>query len=415
MRQALERRGGRKAFIRGLIAPLPFAIQPSDTRRPCVLGVGAHLKSTVALSSRHQVFISQHIGDLETDQAFSAFGRAITDLETLFELEPEIIAADAHPDYLSTQYAKEIADHSPRPALVLVQHHLAHVLSCMAENEIEPPVLGISWDGTGYGLDDSVWGGEFFLITDEACVRAAHLRPFRLPGGDHAVKEPRRSAFGLLFEIFGERALARREIASVRSFSTAEAGTVLKMLERRINSPVSSSAGRLFDGVASLIGLRQEAHFEGQAALELEFLLEEAGTDEAYPLPFLPGTAAGPGPSGGVLEGPGILDWAPLIRALLADCESKVSLGLVSARFHNALAEGITAVARHFAQPKVALSGGCFQNRYLTERVIQKLRQEGFQVYWHQRLPPNDGGISLGQIVAARKKLSLSGALPPGA
>ena len=413
---------GRELVLRRArgYAPLPISLPPSignwqSAIGNSVLAVGAHLKNTVALSVGRQVFISQHIGDLETAQSFDAFRRVIADFQNLYDSRPTLIAADAHPDYLSTQYAHDLLSRgsrrtealspAPRPSslapqLILVQHHIAHVLSCMAENELEPPALGVSWDGTGYGLDGTVWGGEFFLVTETSCDRAAHLRPFPLPGGDAAVKEPRRTALGLLYEMFGEAAFAKTNLAPLQAFSPTELGPLKTMLARRLNSPQTSSAGRLFDAVASLVGLRQQFRYEGQAAMELEFALEAAEpTSEAYNFPILPLHA-----SRITHHPPLLLDWSPMVEALLSDLDHRVPLPLISARFHNTLAEAIIAVAKHFGQPRVVLSGGCFQNRYLTERTAQRLQEEGFRPYWHQRIPPNDGGIALGQVVAALRQ-----------
>jgi hydrogenase maturation protein HypF len=378
-----------------------------------ILAVGAHLKNAVALSVGNQVFISQHIGDLETEQAHTAFRRVIADFEKLYEAKPQIIAADLHPDYLSTKFAKELVAQASRPVNqtqtgglchIGVQHHIAHVLSCMAENEIAPPVLGVSWDGTGYGLDGTIWGGEFFLVTDENIERIAHLRPFRLPGGDKAVKEPRRTALGLLHEISGDKVFeqkVRREgapdgsragCAPLAAFSSAELGTLRTMLAKKLNSPVTTSMGRLFDAVASLINLRQQIRFEGQAAMELEFALDGIETEDHYNLSL-------------VTRHPSHeLDWSPMIAAILVDVQQGVSVGIISAKFHNALVESIVAVAKRAGQNRVVLSGGCFQNRYLTERAVRRLQAEGFRPYWHQRVPPNDGGIALGQVVAALRR-----------
>ena len=419
---------GRELVLRRArgYAPLPIALGRAGSANPasrsCILAVGAHLKNAVALSVGSQVFISQHIGDLETGQAFEAFRRIIADFEKLYEARPEIIAADLHPDYLSTRYAQALTASGADPEqpqtgvqtsvpygtkgcnagnarFISVQHHMAHVLSCMAENDLEPPVLGVSWDGTGYGPDGTIWGGEFFLVTEADCERVAHLRPFRLPGGDAAVKEPRRAAVGLLYEIFGGSlfsgagpAIMGGMPAPLATFSISERATLRNMLERGLNSPWTSSAGRLFDAVAACIGLRQRTRFEGQAAMELEFALEGVGTDEAYPLPI-----ASPVTPQSALR----LDWAPMMESVLADVKSRVPVGAISARFHNALVEAIVTVAKAVRQDRVALSGGCFQNRYLTERTVRRLREEGFRPYWHQRVPPNDGGIALGQIIAA--------------
>jgi hydrogenase maturation protein HypF len=278
-----------------------------------------------------------------------------------------------------------------------VQHHLAHIFSCMAENELQPPLLGVSWDGTGYGLDGTVWGGEFFLVTDGAAERFAHLRQFRLPGGDAAAKEPRRAALGVLYELFGGAAFAMADLASLRAVSPAEVASLRTMLARSLNSPLTSSAGRLFDAVASLLGMRQQTRFEGQAAMELEFLLGDFPTADHYPLAIAPLSPSARGT-------PFILDWRPCIEAILADVRRRRQPGEISAKFHNALVEGILEIARRSGQHRVALSGGCFQNRYLTERAVQRLQEEGFRPYWHQRLPPNDGGIALGQIIAALRQ-----------
>jgi hydrogenase maturation protein HypF len=410
-------------------APLPINVLPASRwqiKQFCrqdagstILAVGAHLKNAVALSVGNQVFISQHIGDLETEQAYTAFRRVIADFEKLYEAKPQIIAADLHPDYLSTKFAREACCQRPAgrpnrsagkmpaarsqagsPRYISVQHHIAHVLSCMAENEIAPPALGVSWDGTGYGLDGTVWGGEFFLVTDENVERIAHLRPFRLPGGDKAVKEPRRTALGLLHEISGDAIFEQKKLATVAAFSLAELATLKTMLAKKLNSPVTTSMGRLFDAVASLINLRQQIRFEGQAAMDLEFAIDSAGTGEAYSLKLRRGIKNEMETG----ETPVLLDWSPMIEAILMDVQQGVSVGIISAKFHNALAESIVAVAKRAGQNRVVLSGGCFQNRYLTERAVQRLQAEGFRPCWHQRVPPNDGGIALGQVVAALRR-----------
>jgi hydrogenase maturation protein HypF len=354
-----------------------------------VLAVGAHLKNSVALAVGEQVFISQHIGDLGTEPANDAFHRVAAELPRLYDVKPEIIAADLHPDYLSTKFARETSRH-----VIGVQHHIAHVLSCMADNEMAPPALGVAWDGTGYGTDGTIWGGEFFHVTGETVERVVHLRPFRLPGGDKAVKEPRRAATGLLYELYGEAAFEMTHLPPLREMPAVEAVTVKGMLQRGFNSPFTSSMGRLFDVVASLVNLRQQMSFEGQVAMELEFALDGVETDEHYQLPLVTQRASL------------VLDWALMIHSILVDANSGVSVGKISAKFHNGLAEAVVAVAKRMGEPRVVLSGGCFQNRYLTERVVTRLRAEHFQPYWHQRVPPNDGGIALGQIVAARRELA---------
>jgi hydrogenase maturation protein HypF len=380
---------GRKMILRRArgYAPLPVQIPWTKGDLQNVLAVGGHLKNAVALAVGEQVFMSQHIGDLETEPAYTAFRRVIADFEKLYVVKPAVIAADLHPDYLSTQFARESGRR-----VIGVQHHVAHVLACLAENEVAPPVLGVSWDGTGYGPDGTIWGGEFFLVTDERVQRVAHLRPFRLPGGHKAVKQPHRVALGLLYELYGESAFEMNHLAPLRETPVIEMITLKRMLQRRFNSPWTSSMGRLFDAVASLINLRQEVRFEGQAAMELEFALDGVATDDHYDL--LPSAP----------DMPLVLDWAPVIGGILADVQRGESAGLISAKFHNALVEAMVVVAKKINVPRVALSGGCFQNRYLTERAVKRLRSAGFQPYWHQRVPANDGGIALGQVVAARRQ-----------
>jgi hydrogenase maturation protein HypF len=369
-------------------APLPVHLKMT---LPTVLAVGAHLKNNVALNVGADVFISQHIGDLETEQAYRAFQRAAEDLPQLYDAKIDMVACDMHPDYLSTKFATHLPIRTH-----LVQHHWAHVAACMAENEIGPPVLGVAWDGTGYGLDGTIWGGEFLCANDESFERVAHFRQFRLPGGEAAIKEPRRCMLGILHEIFGDDLWARRDL--MQNFSAQEISVLRRLLEKEINAPVTSSAGRLFDAVASLIGLRSRSNFEGQAAMELEFAVQPA-ICEAYPLDLKDKVPSC------------IVDWQPTILALLDDIARHESLGVMAAKFHNMLAEAIVAVARKIGEPKIVLTGGCFQNRYLTERTIDRLGAAGFRPYWHQRIPPNDGGIALGQIVAAAPHHQQNGTL----
>jgi hydrogenase maturation protein HypF len=415
---------GRELVLRRArgYAPLPVQLQnpaagvqtPTRGNAPSVLAVGAHLKNTIALSVGSQVFISQHIGDLETDQAYEAFRRVIADFEKLYDSRPGIVVADAHPDYLSTRFARDLAAGAPSPRelasvpagappqLISVQHHVAHVFSCMAENELSPPLLGVSWDGTGYGLDGTVWGGEFFLVTETTCERVAHFRQFRLPGGDQAVKQPRRTALGLLYEMFGDAAFGMADLAPVRAFSATELAALKTMLARRLNSPLTSSVGRLFDAVASLTALRQQVRFEGHAAMELEFALGDSQTGDAYEFSIgAPPASSVPQPPPNSEPSALVLNWTPMVQALLADLQGGVPVSDISAKFHRGLVDAIVRVAQRVGEPRVALSGGCFQNRYLTEHAVGRLRAEGFHPYWHQRVPPNDGGIALGQVIAA--------------
>ncbi len=232
-------------------------------------------------------------------------------------------------------------------------------------------------------------GGEFLLATLQSFTRAATLRPFRLPGGARAIREPRRCALALLYEIFGAAAVRRREIPAVAAFSDSELPVIARMLEHGVNSPVTTSVGRLFDAVASLTGLRHRTSFEGQAAMELEFAIDPEAGDSALPFVLRK--------SGDLL----IVDWEPLVLEILQARQGGATIGTLARSFHNTLAEAVVAVALRIAQPRVVLTGGCFQNKYLTERVVRRLEAEGFRPYWHQRVPPNDGGIALGQAAAA--------------
>jgi hydrogenase maturation protein HypF len=378
---------GREMVLRRArgFAPLPVQLLRDV---PDMLAVGAHLKNTVAVARRRSVFISQHLGDLDTARSAGAFLAETRNLQELYAAAPALIVSDLHPDYLSTAYARA----SGLPVMG-IQHHYAHVASCMAENQLEGPLLGVSWDGTGYGPDGTVWGGEFLRVTDGGWTRAARLRPFRLPGGEAAVREPRRSAIGLLAELEGPAVFERTDIPCLADFTTEQRRNLRRMIDRGIQSPLTSSAGRLFDGVAALLGICLRSTFEGQAAMELEFALGSPGTDRRYSIDILTGDA----------PLPDTVDWGPMLRELLADLRLCVPVQEIAGRFHNAMAEAIVAVARRSGERRIVLSGGCFQNAYLTERTVSRLREEGFVPYWHQRVPPNDGGISLGQIFAAAR------------
>ena len=385
--------------------PLPIDLGRAG---PTVLAVGGHLKNTVALAIGSQVVLSAHVGDLDSPRAVEVHQAAIRDLLDFFQLRPELLACDLHPDYASTHHAESLAADWGVP-LVRVQHHHAHLSACMAEHRLDGPVLGFSWDGTGYGGDGTVWGGEALVCQGAEFRRLAHLRTFPLPGGDRASREPRRSALGLLYEILGSRGLSRFLWQDATKmglspsagpkyaagwFTAGEAETLLAMLGRAVHSPRTSSLGRLFDAVAAICGLPAVVHFEGHAAMRLEFAAEPDWS-EAYPLPVSDGD-------------PAIIDWEPLLRAVLADRAAGASVGRVSARFHNALAEVAVVLACRAGLPDVALSGGCFQNARLAEQIRRRLLDAGFRVHAHRQVPPNDGGIALGQIAVARARAAVS-------
>jgi hydrogenase maturation protein HypF len=391
---------GREMVLRRArgYAPLPVTLKSEirNLKSEIVLAVGAHLKNSVALSVGSQVFVSQHIGDLETEQANGAFRRVIEDFQKIYAATPAVVAADLHPDYPSARFAREISVPGG-PRHFGVQHHIAHILSCMAENQLAPPVLGVAWDGTGWGTDGTIWGGEFILVTEDKIERAAHLRPFRLPGGEQAVKEPRRAALGLLYEMMGDGVFEQKDLPSVAAFTTAELAVLRTMLARGVNSPQTTSIGRLFDAVASLAGLRQKLEFEGQGAMDLEFAIGDMDTEEHY----APLSVRG---DDGMGRPPVILDWANMLEEILNDVRHGVNAQIISARFHNALARSVVEVSACLGGHRVALSGGCFQNRCLAETTVRLLESRGFRPYWHQRVPPNDGGIALGQVMAALRE-----------
>jgi len=376
-------------------APLPVNLGKNQGGDSSVLSVGAQLKNTIALSSRANIFISQHLGNLDTPASCDAFQAAVDDLRKMYGAGAPAIACDMHPDYYSTKYAQNLG-----VRVVGVQHHYAHVASCMAENQLDGRVLGVSWDGTGYGLDGTIWGGEFLLTNESSFDRVATLRRFRLPGGEKAIREPRRTALGLLYELYGNDAFEMDDLAAIHSLTAEERIMLRQMLNKGVNSPLTSSAGRLFDAVASIIGLRQRMSFEGQAAMELEFLTASCKTDNQYPFQIL-SVSDKKGRAQSLHPGPRmIVHWGPLVHQIVEDVRMRVAPAVISTKFHNTLSEIIVEIAGRIGEERVLLTGGCFQNRYLTERTIRRLEAEGFHPYWHQRVPPNDGGIALGQIYA---------------
>lgn len=362
-------------------APLPV---PVDEDGPAVLAVGGHLKNTVAINVNRHVFLSQHIGDLETQPAYDAFLQTAKSLQGLYGVSPAYVVHDRHPDYASTRFAKETG--LPR---VEIQHHHAHIVSCMAENRISGPVLGIAWDGTGFGTDQTIWGGEFLKTNLSEFQRVGSIKPFPLPGGEKAIQEPRRTAVGLLSQLDGSLA-GFEDSPPVKAFNPGELNIIQRMVSKNLNSPLTSSVGRLFDAVASLLGLCQFNHYEGQAAMSLEFLVRDTAIDDRYEFEIT-----------GDQSQLFVFDWTPMVKGIFNDSRSGEKLGMISARFHNTLVAMAIAMAKKAGEEKVVLSGGCFQNTYLTEKLIAGLRKAGFAPYWHQWIPSGDGGIALGQAVIA--------------
>jgi hydrogenase maturation protein HypF len=381
-------------------APEPIPL-PLECPVP-ILAVGGQFKGTFALGRGRHAFLSHHLGDLDHYDAHRAFVKDVALYPQLFAVAPEVIAHDLHPDYASTHYALERAQAPPEGApparLVTVQHHHAHLASCMAENGLVGPVIGVIFDGTGFGTDGTVWGGEF-LVGDYRCFRrAAHLRCVGMPGGDQAVRQPWRMAVAHLRDAGVGSLLLKARLLPV------PLRTVEKMLEKGFNTPRTSSAGRLFDAVAALAGVRESVSYEGQAAVELEWLATGAAPEEGYPFEVVE-TPAGNRP-----EATLIVDTRPLIQAVAADVARPTEAARIARRFHSALVEIIAAVCSRLrattGNRTVVLSGGVFLNALLTSEVSARLAGAGFQVYRHRLVPPNDGGLSLGQLAIAAARHS---------
>jgi hydrogenase maturation protein HypF len=369
-------------------APDPLAL-PVDV--PPMLAAGAELKNTFCLARDRYAFLSHHIGDMENYETLRSFEEGIAHFERLFRVRPGLIACDLHPNYLATRYAQGRARDEGLP-LVSVQHHHAHLAACLAEHgwESTEPVIGLSFDGTGYGTDGAIWGGEVLVGGYLQAERRFHLAYVPLPGGDSAVRKPARMALAHLWSAGMDW---EPQISAVEALCEEERTLLRLQLERKINAPLTSSMGRLFDAASALIGVRQKATYEGQAAIELEALADPAETGW-YPFP---------------LEG-GILQPAPLWQALLADLYAGVSIPILSARFHNSVARmalsACLAIRAENGARVVALSGGVWQNRSLLERSVPLLEREGFRVLVHRQTPANDGCIAYGQIMVAAAQVA---------
>jgi len=370
--------GGQMTVLRRArgYAPLPVLLK---TALPDALAVGGHLKNTVAVCHDRQMILSPHIGDLYCAASQQQFEAALTDLRQFYRIDPQRLMRDLHDGYGSSQFAAR-----EWQAAKKVQHHYAHILACMAEHGLEPPLLGVAWDGNGLGDDNTLWGGEFLRIHHHGFERYAHLRPFALPGGGKAIEEPRRTALGLLHEIYGERVFGLNFLP----FTESELQLLSPVLAKRINCPRTTSAGRLFDAAASLLGLCQVNQYEGQAAMALESCASRSDSDAAYPFRLIDGE-------------PLVIDWQDAIEALLTDIPNR-DADLIAKKFHNTLAEMILAVAKRAGEKTLVLSGGCFQNACLVEASVKRLKTAGFEVFRHQNIPPNDGGLALGQLYATK-------------
>ncbi|MGD2205135.1 MAG: carbamoyltransferase HypF [Anaerolineae bacterium] len=399
----LQAASNNSQFIRRSRGYAPFPVRlPFQARQ--ILAVGAELKNTFCLTRDDFAFLSQHIGDMENLETLEHFEQSIELFRHLFRIEPDLVAHDLHPDYFATQYAntvpvrrEQISKSQSPSSLVPIQHHHAHIASCLADNGWtldDGPVIGVAWDGTGYGLDGHIWGGEWFVGDYRGFERVAYLEYLPMPGGDAAIRNPWRLALGYVYALTGQA-------PNLPGISEQEAHIVRQQVDRRLNTPLTSAAGRLFDAVAALLGVRHAVTYEAQAAIELEMLATRwAGrpamiqtADQHRPYPFeVEGAAA-------------VVRLRRLLEAIQAEREAGVDPGEIGWRFHQTTAEMIVSVCQRIAGETaldtVALSGGVFQNRLLLSLAVPQLEQAGFCVLLHRQVPCNDGGISLGQAALA--------------
>jgi hydrogenase maturation protein HypF len=373
-------------------APLPISLFPAFSGK--LLAVGGHLKNVFALSSQGFAVLSHHLGDLGDVAARRDLCNDIALYEQLFSICPQLIVHDQHPEYGSTLYAQERAHRDGIP-LLSVQHHHAHLASCMAENQLQGEVLGVVFDGSGLGDDGTVWGGEFLLGGYSRFRRVACLRPVLLPGGDEAARQIWR--IGLSYQRDANCDSGR---TSLRDLPEQSRQVVETMMERDLHSPMTSSAGRLFDAVAAIVGLRHSVSYEGQAALELESLARDVVCDEAYPFRIDRRLSD-------LLQ----IDTRPMIAAIVDDMEQSLPLDVISRQFHNTVVQAIVdvcqSIRRESGVNRVVLSGGVMVNTVLSSQIDRQLGGLGFEIYMHRRVPPNDGGLCLGQLAVAAHAISM--------
>ena len=376
---------GARRFLRrsrGFV-PIPIFLK---NEMPSILACGAELKNTICLTKQDKAFISQHIGDLENLATYEFLKLTADHLQRILGIDPEIIAFDMHPDYLSTRFARE----QPAAHKIQVQHHHAHIVSCMAEHKLEGPVIGLSFDGTGYGSDGAIWGGEILIAAEDHFERAGHLAYVPMPGGTAAIQAPWRMAVSYLQNAYGKD-FHELGLPALNDIAMDELTIISEMIAKGVNSPLTSSLGRLFDGVAAICGIRRQVNFEGQAAMELEMLAADAAgstydyewrCDDTY-----------------------IILPAPIILGVVKDLQDGKSVEDISAKFHWTLiclfADLCTVLRKDRDLNRVVLSGGVFQNSILLTGLINALEERNFSVFSHQQVPTNDGGIALGQAVVA--------------
>ncbi len=372
-------------------APAPVKTSFAFERQ--ILACGAELKNTFCLARDRHAFISHHIGDLENLETLRSFTEGIEHFKDLFHLRPEVVAYDLHPEYLSTKYALALDGPGGPATKIGVQHHHAHIASCLADNSAEGEVIGVAMDGLGFGADGKLWGGEFFVADMKDAERIFHLDYIPMPGGAKAIREPWRMAASYLHRAYGDEFLDL-DLPFVRELDRAGWATMRSMIAARTNSPETSSVGRLFDALAALLSLKDTVNYEGQAAIALETAAAK-NTSENYQFEIADRS---------IIKAEGV------IRQAVDDLLNGVSAGEVSAKFHLGVADLIARAARQIRDERklarVALSGGVFQNMFLLERTVGLLKSDGFEVFTHSRVPANDGGISLGQAAIANAQIA---------
>ena len=359
--KVLQMIGERRIMMRSSrgIAPRSFRVDSKEERK--ILAIGAHQKNAIAIYLNHQVILSPYIGDLDTIASFELFRQTMDVFKAFYDFEPDLIVGDLHPNYASTGWAKE-----QNKPFIQVQHHYAHILSAMFEHHLDEKVLGIAWDGTGYGDDGTIWGGEFLVCDTHSYERVAYFEPFSLLGGDASIKDIRRILLSILFDL-------GKDGVEITSFEAKELKFLKQVHEKKLNSPFCSSVGRLFDAVAVLCGMNEKVSYDGESGLLIEGLYDET-LDEAYPI-FLDGK---------------IIRYKHIFEMMLKDIEPRI----IATKFINALANIACEISKHY-ELKTVLCGGVFQNRILMENIVKKTSGP---LYFPQDIPINDGGICVGQL-----------------
>lgn len=378
--------------------PDPIISPKSSVKcRKSILAVGGHSKNTFAIAKGNEIILSHYVGDMENAETYNSFVNGIEHFKKLLEVEPEVVAHDLHPDYFSTQYAKNLSTLYPLLSTFPVQHHHAHIASVMADNMLKnKKVIGVAFDGTGLGLDGNLWGGEFLVADYKDFKRVAHFKYIPLPGGEKAIKEPWRMAFSYLYSIFGNE-LWKLDVNFVKKLDRKKCKILRKMIDEGVNAPLTSSVGRLFDAVASLIGIRDMVNYEGQAAVELEMIMDDRRwtMDEGRKYKY----------STKKESDVYIIDMDETIRGVIKDLRNNISKKIISLKFHNTIVGLIIEMCKKIKKDtglkEVALGGGVFQNMFLLTNAYNRLKKARFNVYIHEKVPTNDGGLSLGQAVIA--------------